>query len=160
VYFLLRNVQYFDPKRKGLPASATFTRLGFGLVVFLAALKIIIISSAVKGTTLISNLLFPLLGLLFAFIGNYMQNLKPNYFAGLRLPWTLSDDENWRKTHQLAGKLWFWGGILFAVTSLFLPIRFIIPVMMSIIGIIVIIPIFYSFKLFKNKPLNGNMKIS
>jgi uncharacterized membrane protein len=157
VYFLLKNIKYLDPKRKGKPASETFTRLGFGLVVFFSALNIIIIYSATKGTTLISNLLFPLMGLLFAFIGNYMKNLRPNYFAGFRLPWTLSDDENWRKTHQFASKLWFWGGLIFAIISLFVTVKFIVPVMIAMIGIIVIIPIIYSFRIFKNKTAGNNV---
>ena len=149
LYFLLSNIQYLDPKRRGLPPSVTFTRMGFGLSVFLSALNFIIICSSIRGASMISNLLFPLLGLLFAFIGNYLNNIKPNYFVGLRLPWTLSDDNNWRKTHQIASKLWFWGGLFFALISFFLPVQFILPVMVAIILILTIIPIVYSFRLFK-----------
>lgn len=149
LYLLLSNIQYLDPKRRGLPASITFVRMGFGLGVFLSALNFIIICSSIRGTSIVSNLLFPLLGLLFAFIGNYLNNIKPNYFVGLRLPWTLSNNENWRKTHQVASKLWFWGGLFFAVMSFFLPIQVVIPFMITIVIVLTIIPIVYSFRLFK-----------
>jgi Predicted integral membrane protein len=149
LYFLLSNIQYLDPKRRGLPPSMTFVRMGFGLSIFLSALNFIIICSSIRGASVISNLLFPLMGLLFAFIGNYLNNIKPNYFVGLRLPWTLSDDNNWRKTHQIASKLWFWGGLFFAVLSFFLPVQFIIPLMIVVILVLTIIPIVYSFRLFK-----------
>src|SRR5437764_3860045 len=103
VYFLLTNLHRFDLKRKDAAQSATFKKLATGLVVFLAALNFLLVASA-KNSGNVQSLLLPLVGLLFAFIGNYMNNIKPNYFAGLRVPWTLNNDENWRRTHQLGGK--------------------------------------------------------
>lgn len=150
IYFLINNIHRIDPKRRGMPQSETFNKLSFGLVVFLAALNFIIISSA-KGHLVLQNLLFPLMGLLFAFLGNYMNNIKPNYFAGFRLPWTLSDDENWRKTHHLAGKIWFAGGMLFAVVSLFLPTSIVLPVFIILTVILSLIPAVYSYRLFKKQ---------
>lgn len=150
LYFLLTNLHRFDPKQKGnSSANATFKRLATGLVVFLSALNVIIVLSAKDGTAL-QNFLFPLVGLLFAFIGNYMHNVRPNYFAGLRLPWTLSSNENWRKTHQLAGKMWFVGGLLIAVVSLFLPLAIMLPLFIGTIVVLTIIPAVYSYRLFKH----------
>ncbi len=150
VYFLINNIYRIDPKRRGEPQSVTFNKLSFGLVIFLAALNAIIISSA-KGALVLQNLLFPLLGLLFAFLGNYMNNIKPNYFAGFRLPWTLSDDENWRKTHHLASRIWFAGGLFLTIASVVLPLRFVLPVFITTIVLMSIIPTVYSYRLFKNK---------
>ena len=148
MYWLLNNLHRFDPKRKGLPPSSTFNKLAAGLVVFLSALSFIIILSA-KGTLVMQSFLFPLMGLLFAFVGNYMHHIRPNYFAGLRLPWTLSSDENWRRTHELAGKLWFAGGLLLAVVSLFVSPKIIFPLFIGIMLIITLIPVAYSYRLFK-----------
>ena len=150
IYFLITNIHRFDPKRKNRPESGTFKKLALGLVVFFAALNMIIISS-IKGSIVMQNLLFPLLGLLLAFLGNYMNNIKPNYFAGFRLPWTLSDDENWRKTHHLAGKIWFGGGLFLAVVSLLLPFKFTFPLFIAIVAVMSLIPAIYSYRLFKNK---------
>lgn len=149
-YFLINNIHRIDPKRKSKPQSGTFNKLALGLVIFLAALNLIIISSA-KGNIVMQNFLFPLLGLLFAFLGNYMNNIKPNYFAGFRLPWTLSDDENWRKTHQLAGRLWFAGGLFLAIVSLLLPFQYTFPVFIATVVLMSLIPAVYSYRLFKNK---------
>jgi uncharacterized membrane protein len=156
VYFLLQKIYLFDPKRRNKAGIETFNKLGAGLVIFFAALNVVIIISAQKTGVNLGNLLFPLLGLLFVFIGNYMPALKPNYFAGIRLPWTLSDDENWRKTHQLGGKIWFWGGLLFAIVSLFLSGEIILPVFITIILIMVLIPAIYSYKLFREKVKKEN----
>jgi len=151
VYFLLQNIHLFDPKRKTKDSSATFSKLAAGLVVFMTALNCIIIASAAEGNVALNHFLFPLIGLMFAFIGNYMHSIKPNYFAGIRLPWTLSDDENWRKTHKLGGKLWFWGGLIFAIISLFIPGNLIIYFFIPLIVALVLIPGVYSYRLYKIK---------
>jgi uncharacterized membrane protein len=80
-----------------------------------------------------------------------MHSIKPNYFVGFRLPWTLSDDENWRRTHLLGGKIWFWSGVAFAIVSLLLPVTMIFPVFIVLLVIITLVPVVYSFLIFKNK---------
>lgn len=155
VYLLLQNIHRFDPKRRNAP-SATFNKLGFGLVVFFSALNVLIITSASANGFSFSRLLFPLIGLLFVFLGNYMPALKPNYFAGLRLPWTLSDDDNWRRTHFLAGRIWFWAGLAFAVVTLFISPRASVPLMVVLTVVMVLIPCIYSYRIYqeKNKQIN------
>ena len=150
LYLLLHNIHIFDPKRKTKAGNIVFNKLGIGSLVLLAVMNCIMISSALEGEVLITRFFYPLIGLTFAFLGNFMHSVKPNYFVGLRLPWTLSNDENWRKTHQLAGKLWFWGGLLYALISLiFPPGREAMYINTALLLILVIIPVVYSFRLFK-----------
>ena len=151
VYFLMSNISRIDPKQRGSKTSSTFNKLAAGIVVFISALSCLIINSAYAGTFVMQKLFYPVLGLLFIFLGNYMNNIRPNYFAGIRLPWTLNDDDNWRKTHHLAGKLWFGGGILIVFLSLFLSFQIMLPVFITIVVIMVIIPGVYSYRLFKAK---------
>lgn len=65
---------------------------------------------------LIANLV---IGILFLLVGNYLPKSRQNYTAGIRIPWTLHSEENWNRTHRLAGKLWFLAGILFLLNSFF-----------------------------------------
>ena len=58
------------------------------------------------------------LGLMFVIIGNYMPKARPNYTIGIRVPWTLSDEDNWNRTHSLAGFIWVAGGVLIIVLTL------------------------------------------
>lgn len=62
-------------------------------------------------------------GALLCVTGNLMPKFRHNYFCGIRTPWTLADPECWRRTHRLAGPLWFWGGLALAGACLFLPMR-------------------------------------
>lgn len=56
-----------------------------------------------------------ILGIIFVALGNYLPKSRVNYSVGFKLPWTLSDEENWNKTHRLAGWLWVAAGlVLFA----------------------------------------------
>ena len=85
-----------------------------------------------------------LMGVLFIIIGNYLPKCKQNYTAGFRIPWTLSSEENWNKTHRLAGWLCLIGGILFLLNAFWLSEGMLIVIM----GL-VFIPVIYSFVLYK-----------
>ena len=151
-YLLLVNIYRIDPKKFAAENKDRLRRIAFAVVIFITALQCLIIYSAVAGIMKLSmGVLFAGIGLLFAIIGNYMPNLKPNYFAGLRLPWTLENEDNWKKTHLLAGKLWFAGGLLLAVICLFVPSKAAVIVFYSITAIIVIIPCVYSFLLYRKQ---------
>jgi uncharacterized membrane protein len=151
VYFLLKFIHRLDPKRKDKDITGRFEKIGLVVIVFIAILNFIIIQSAAANTLLMKKALVPVMGIMFAFLGNYMYNLKPNYFAGLRLPWTLSSETNWKMTHQLVGKLWFWGGLVIALVSILLPYKAGMYVFISVMAVITIIPCVYSYNLYKKE---------
>jgi uncharacterized membrane protein len=151
VYFLLQYIHKIDPKRANKPQSPVFDKLSMGLVIFMVALGFVTINMSLGKTIASGRWMFTLIGLMFAFMGNLMHNVKPNYFVGLRLPWTLNSDYNWRKTHQLAAKVWFAGGLLVAALSFFLPMESSAIAMIIISIILVLIPVTYSFRLFKKE---------
>lgn len=55
------------------------------------------------------------IGIMFIILGWYMPHLKPNWFVGIRTPWTLSNDEVWARTHRVGGKVFIFAGVLFVV---------------------------------------------
>jgi uncharacterized membrane protein len=152
VYLLLTNVYRLDPKRNAIENRMRLSRIAFAVSVFLAGLLCFILySSKHVDSKFAPRLIFSSVGLLFALIGNYMHTIRPNYFAGFRLPWTLENEENWRKTHLLAGKLWFWAGLLIAVACLVLPTIVSLVLFFTIVVTITIIPAIYSYRLFKQQ---------
>jgi len=90
------------------------------------------------------RILVAAMGLMFIAIGNYMPQVKHNYFLGIRTPWTLASPEVWRKTHRLSGMLWAAAGLLF-IAGAFLPTAGAIPVFISALVLATIPPIFYSY---------------
>lgn len=152
LYLLLSNIYRIDPKKYAAENKGRLRSLAFGVVVFLSALLCLIIYSSTKGNiSFNTGIILAGTGLLFAFIGNYMHNIKPNYFAGFRLPWALENEENWRKTHALAGKLWFAGGLLLAVVCLFLPSVPAFIFFTVVMLVITIIPIVFSYRLYREQ---------
>ncbi|HLG39215.1 MAG TPA: SdpI family protein [Chitinophagaceae bacterium] len=156
-YLLLTNIYRIDPKKYAVENKDRLQSIAFAVSTFLAAVLFLIIYSGLEGSIEIRmGMIFAGVGLLFAVIGNYMPNMKPNYFAGLRLPWTLENEDNWRKTHRLAGKLFFAGGLIMAVICLFTPPIASIVIFFTGTMIITIIPCVYSYKMYKKQKLSGN----
>ena len=105
----------------------------------------LIYSKALGSTTNPSIFASALLGLIFVMMGNYMPKLKVNHTVGIRLPWTLQSEDNWHKTHRLAGKLWVVGGLILLLES---GLQFAVPYVMGIVILtIVFIPVMYSYQL-------------
>ena len=109
------------------------------------SLSYLIYSKALGSTTNPSIFVSALLGLIFVMMGNYMPKLKVNHTVGIRLPWTLQSEDNWHKTHRLAGKLWVLGGLILLLDA---GLQFAVPYVMGIVILtIVFIPILYSYQL-------------
>lgn len=152
VYLLLTNIYRIDPKKSAPENQSRLQRMAFAVSVFIAAILCLIIDTSIHpGGKFNARIIFAGTGLLFCFIGNYMHTIKPNYFAGIRLPWTLENETNWRKTHLLAGKLFFSGGLLLAILCLLLPLNIAIILFFSITAIITIIPVVYSYRLYQQQ---------
>ena len=157
VYLILSNIYRIDPKKYAVENKSRLHRMAFAVSVFISAiLCMIIYSSMHENIKFSSRFVLAGVGLLFAFIGNYMHNIKPNYFAGFRLPWTLENEDNWKKTHALGGRLWFIGGLLITVICLLLPSVASIVAFYVIMGTITLIPCIYSYRLYrKQKTVNS-----
>lgn len=152
IYFLFKNIYRIDPKKYAAENKDRMQRIGFAVAVFMNAINCMIIYSAANGGSRFDiGLVLGGVGLLFAIIGNYMPNMKPNYFAGFRLPWTLENAGNWKKTHALAGKLWFAGGLFLAVACLLMPTTIALVLFFAVTIIMTVIPGVYSYRLHKNK---------
>ncbi len=148
---LIRNIHRIDPKKKYTADSLKkMKELSVIMAAFLSALAAAIIYSASNGTTLSTGkFIFIGVGLLFAILGNYMYNIKPNYFIGIRIATTLEDENNWKATHRLAAPLWLAGGVLIVLLALVLPLKPALYGMGIVFLLIIIVPIAYSIYLYK-----------
>lgn len=152
-YIIFLFLPKIDPKQKLQNMGKKFDSLRLILTFFMSVLGIYILYTIQNQTSNINSkpdLFFPLIGLLFAFLGNYMKTVKPNYFIGIRTPWTLENEEVWRKTHLLGGKLWFIGGLLMTLTY-FLEPKLQFNVFIGITAVISIIPMVFSYLEFKKQ---------
>jgi uncharacterized membrane protein len=150
IYFLLQNMHRIDPKRKYAGSTlSVMIKLSVLVVLLLTFVALIILYSTLKGKITAMPVMFCGISLFLAFMGNLMHSIKPNYFAGIRVPWTLENEDNWRQTHQLASKIWFAGGIVLVVLSLLLNQKILLIVFVPIVLIMVVVPVIYSYLLYK-----------
>jgi uncharacterized membrane protein len=151
VFLLITNLPKFDPKKTAGQSPELFQNMGITISVLFCFINFAIACAAKNNGENITWIIFPALGIFFAFLGKFMRDIKPNYFAGFRTPWALENDENWRETHLLAGSMWMVGGIAITLCTIFLPTEYRFIAFMIIIGIITIVPFVYSYLFFKKK---------
>ena len=84
-----------------------------------------------------------LCGLIFVIIGNYLPKCKQNYTIGIKIPWTLNNEENWNKTHRFAGFLWVVCGAAIMLTGFLGSFWVFLPSAL----LMVIAPVIYSYVL-------------
>lgn len=89
-------------------------------------------------------------GLMFLIFGNYMPKCKQNHTIGIKVTWTLRNEENWNKTHRFAGRLWVAGGLLLLAT-LFVPTGNFMAVFLALIVILAFTPIVYSYVYYRKQ---------
>lgn len=155
IYLLLTNIYRIDPKKYAAENKDRLQKIAITVVTFLCAIQCLVIFMALQGSMKLNvRFFFALMGLFWAVIGNYMNNIKPNYFAGFRLPWTLESEENWRYTHHLASKLWFTGGLLIALICSLTTTTIAIIALFTISSVVTIIPIIYSYRFYKRQKSN------
>lgn len=147
-YFLLTVAPMIDPKRKLQSMGGKLANLKFAVTFIMSALALFIIYSA-KQQELSPNLTTMLLGVMFVVFGNFFPALKPNYFIGIRVPWTMNSENNWKQTHRFAGKLWMIGGCAILVQSLFSNLPAINNLFaIGVTAIISVVPIVFSYTMY------------
>jgi len=98
------------------------------------------------------NIIFVILGISFILIGNLLPKLPSNFYMGIRTPWSLTSEENWRKTSRFGGYAFITAGILFFIRALILSYSLVLNIIFFIIIILSSLsPIIYSFYLYNQK---------
>ncbi len=121
MFLLFLAIPFIDPLKANIAKfRETFNTFIVLMMVFMAY---------VHGLTLAWNLgytgfrmsaaLLPAIGLLFIFVGFFIQKVKRNFFIGIRTPWTLSSDTVWDETHRIGAQLFKVSGILALIGALF-----------------------------------------
>lgn len=118
------------------------------LLAFLALMHVVTIGYNLGWPIEISTVVVAGVGLLFAAIGNMMTRMRPNWFMGIRTPWTLSDDAIWRKTHRVGGYLFTAAGLVMVFAAL-LKLPGLIFVVIAAVTVAAIVPIAYSYILWR-----------
>lgn len=101
----------------------------------------------------ISTVVPVFVGLLFLILGNYLPKIRQNRTMGIKLPWTLASEENWTRTHRVAGFTWVAAGLLMLLSAL---LRLHGPtVTVVLLALAVGIPVLYSYLYYRRHEKGG-----
>ncbi|MBR5021687.1 MAG: DUF1648 domain-containing protein [Oscillospiraceae bacterium] len=101
---------------------------------------------------------FPLLGILFIVIGNYLPKAKRNISAGIKVKWALQNEENWYATHRFGGKVYVIGGF-FLLACMFLPTAIALWAGGIALVVQVFVPVIYSYVYYKKQVKAGSYEV-
>lgn len=116
---LKKVLPHIDPRRENYKKHGP----AYSKIIFFTTLFLILINWTVIAISLGANLNIELMvpvgvGVLFIIMGNYMPQFRHNYFVGIKTPWTLADEDNWKKTHYIGGYVFMIDGLLFIISGL------------------------------------------
>lgn len=148
-YFMLIFLPAIDPKKRIESNQKPIAAIRIYTSLFMVGIYAFVMSITLGSAIDLVDYLFAAVGLFFMIIGNYLNSVKPNYFIGVRTPWTLENPEVWRLTHRLTSKIWIVGGILFIIVPLLFGIPNAAYLTAFIIVVLAGIPLVYSYIAFK-----------
>ncbi|MFN8373296.1 MAG: DUF1648 domain-containing protein [Anaerolineae bacterium] len=133
---LIPTMRRLDPLRASYTSfEGTYRFLINLLVVFLGFVHVMSLGIALGWSINMSQVIGVALGLMFALLGNVLGRVRPNWFMGIRTPWTMSDPEVWRLTHRVGGRMMVVMGLVVMVVSLVLTGELaVIAMMITIFG--------------------------
>lgn len=138
-----------DPKRKNM--SGTLLKMVLWIMPIVSWIVVIASYGYELGySTSEPTWGYALLGVMFLFVGNYLPKCRQNYTMGIKLPWTLHDEENWNHTHRMAGYLWMICGLLLIANVIF-KWTWIVGVVIFLAGFV---PTIYSYLYYRKYGLN------
>ncbi|QWU15488.1 Uncharacterized membrane protein [Paenibacillus sophorae] len=142
---LMQITRPLDPKKERYAKfenAYAMIRLAISLIFDSALAASVLYGLGVSLPT--SRIAIAVLGAAFIVIGNYMPQVKDNYFLGVKTPWTLASPEVWRRTHRLTGVLWLAAGVIIIISA-FLPGKWFAFTMIAALLLAVVFPYVYSW---------------
>ena len=149
LYVSVAFLPKIDPRKANYPLfSKGYQIIYNSLLTIFFVLNIITILIGLGYDIPMATMSTLIIGAIFIVMGNFMQLVRSNFFIGIRTPWTLSNDEVWKKTHRFGGKIFFGGGVIMILAT-FLPSVWKETVLIIVIVVTVAAPYAYSYWQFK-----------
>ncbi len=149
---LFAGLKWIEPRAENLQKSLR-ARDGFALAIVLMMLVLQLGTIAMILGFEIPKIRLAIMavGLGFIIMGNYMGKTRSNYFIGIPTPWSLSNEDNWRRTHRLGGKLHMFAGAVMLMASWVLVVESLKYVVPIVVAPVILIPAIYSWWLWRQE---------
>lgn len=149
---LLSVMRFIDPRRHNYNRFESYYYLiCWAISLFLQVTILLVILNNLDYDIPVLHFVLGGLGLLWMVIGNRMGQLRSNFFIGVRTPWAITDEDNWRNTHRLSARLWFVAGLFMFISAWIIPISLFLPVLLVCVLTSSLIPVIYSYVIYVRK---------
>lgn len=113
MFLLAFLVPRISPKRFEIaPFKPTFEYFIVVIVAITGYFYAVVLASMVGVGVPMQNAIPAGVFVLLILLGNPMGKVQPNFYVGIRTPWSLASPRVWRATHRLAGQLMVGSGLL------------------------------------------------
>src|SRR5258706_9804839 len=113
VWGFVRVLPAIDPRGANYAKfGGAFEAIFDSLMLFLLGMHIVLLRAGLGYPVQIQRIAPFGIGVLLIVIGNLLPRCRPNWFVGIRTPWTLSSDRVWEKTHRFGGRAFVGSGIV------------------------------------------------
>jgi uncharacterized membrane protein len=151
IYLLMRFIPKVDPGRANYQRFwSTYTIIRTIVIAFLAGTHLLILRSISAGRTNIATVAL-MMGVMFILLGALIGKVRPNWFVGIRTPWTLSSKTSWNRTNRLGGWLLIATGTVTVVLALLSP-RAALPAGVAAILVAALWSTAYSYIVWRSDP--------
>lgn len=122
IWPVMRLIPHIDPRRVNyVKFSGMYEALIIATMAFMLAMHLLLLAAATGSRVPVSRTVIGAIGAFFVVIGVLLPRAHPNWFVGIRTPWTLSSDLAWERTHKVGGLLFIATGALTMLTTLLAP---------------------------------------
>lgn len=152
IWLFLRAVPHIDPRKANYGKFAgMYDALVVLILAFMLVIHVIVLLSASGHRIPMDRVMMPLVGVFMAAVGLMLPRAQPNWFVGIRTPWTLTSDVSWERTHKLGGNLFVALGVLMVLSAFIAPERAIWVLVIAALAIMVFLFV-YSYQVWKADP--------
>lgn len=115
IYIMFICLPKIDPKKdNSITKDKSYLKITASIIFVMITLNWLSILYSLDLVDHVAKYLFIIIGILLYIIGIHLKDLHMNYYGGIKLPWTLENENVWRKTHIFAGN----GFLLIGFTSI------------------------------------------
>jgi uncharacterized membrane protein len=119
---LMRVLPTIDPRGANYAKfGGAFEAIVISILLYMLGLHLVILRASLGYPVAMERVLPIGIGILLVLIGNLLPRARPNWFIGIRTPWTLSSDRVWEKTHRVGGRAIVAGGLAILIAVLAIP---------------------------------------
>lgn len=157
IWIIMRALPHIDPRKANYEKFRGVYELFIaGILAFMLVLHVVVLKAATGSHIDMGRVAFLAVGGLFVLVGAALPGTHPNWFFGIRTPWTMSSDLSWERTHKIGGPLFVALGLISIVSTLVAPKSS--PWVLFGSAFLAIVFLFaYSYRVWKEDPVKHSL---